>query len=315
MCRFLLIIMIAASIAFASRGERRSQREAMPRQAEIQSVRPAVAVSVPALGALSREILNGVAVDVLEPFGVDFTIGEFEGIALEYAEILDEIAPRVTAVAGIRSILPSDPLFAQLRHRNIRIVEIDCAIPPSPVGSAIGIVRFENTQINPFAWLSLSNAVRMAEILESDFRALFPQYADRISANLLDFKQRAFALRNEYARKFLQVDNFSAVALSANFDYLLKDINIFVPIRLGAEDAWSAEETQRFRYFVENAQVSVVINAWQTDAPASEIMEKHGIKTAVLRTGFPAGSNFEEGFLAFYERNLAALAAALEIND
>ncbi|MCL2845226.1 MAG: zinc ABC transporter substrate-binding protein [Chitinivibrionia bacterium] len=314
MFRVFVIILLSLTLAFA-RGERRNRAATATAQPAPQEIRLAVAVSIPALGALSREILRGVPVDVLEPFGTDFTMDEFDGLASEYSDELDEIAPRVAAVVGIRSIIPDDPIFVQLRHRNIRVVEIDCAIPPSPTGSAIPLIRTSNGEINPFVWLSLANAVRMAEILESDFSALFPKYACVISANLLDFKRRSLALRNEYTRKLLEIDNFSAVALSGIFDYLLMDIDVFVVARFLPEYDWNEETARKFRDLVESGEVGVVINRWQTGAPASEIMEEKGVRTAVLRTGIPALSHFDDGFLAFWERNVSAIAGAFQIKE
>jgi ABC-type Zn uptake system ZnuABC Zn-binding protein ZnuA len=316
MFRVLVIVLLSSAIVFAARGERRRAAAAKQESVQIQVQRQFVVASIPALGALSREILRGVPVDVIEPFGADFGIDEFDGIAAEYSDELDEIAPFTVAVVGIRSIIPNDPTFVQIRHRNIRVVEIDCAIPPSPIVSAIRTIRTPSGEVNPFAWLSLANAVRMAEILESDFRALFPQYASEISANLLDFKRRAFALRNEYTRKFLEIDNFSAVALSGIFDYFLMDIDLFVLERFSPEYDWNEEAIQSFRHLVESGDVGVVINRWETGAPAAQIMAAQGVKTAVLRTGLPARSDdFIDGFLGFFEKNVLAITIALGINE
>ena len=269
-----IIIVLTVLISFAVAGKKNRQPSA-------------VATSIPALGALSKEILKGTPIKVIEPFGGDISIDEFEGIARDYETELDELAKVAVAVVGIRSIIPSDPLFVQLRHRNIRIVEIDCATPSSPVLSALGKVRRKDGTPNPFVWLSLSNAIRIAEILGSDFSALFPAHSKTVSANLLEFKRNANTLRNEFVRLFLETDDFSAVSLTDDFDYLLKDIDLFV---------------------VEDFPAAVIINGWEADSL--------GIKTAVLKTGLPAEEDeFEEGFLEFWKRNVSAILNAMRERD
>jgi len=271
-----------------------------------------VATSIPALQSLAQEILKGTPVSVVNPFGNEISIDELDGIFKEFEAEIDTLSPKVAAVITIRSIIPTDQLFIHIRHRNIRAVEIDCATPLSPVLTAVGKVKKDNGEISPFVWLSLSNSIRMAEVLQSDLSALFPQYAKIISANLKDFKIRANVQRIEFVTKFLEIDNFNAVALSSDFDYLLKDIDLFVIENFPPEYEWSAERTKQFERLLETQSVGVVINRWETGTPADEIMQKFGVENAVLKTGMPADDAFENGFLGFWKTNVSAILSAMQ---
>jgi ABC-type Zn uptake system ZnuABC Zn-binding protein ZnuA len=272
----------------------------------------AVATSIPALAALSKEILKGTAIEIIQPFPSETSIDELDGIVKDYEARLDEISKKTVAVVDIRSIIATDPLFVQLRHRNIKIIEIDCATPISPVLTAVGKIREKNGNLNSFVWLSLSNSIRMAEVLENDFRALFPTYAKKITTNLIEFKNSANDLRNSYVRRFLETDNFSAICLSGDFDYLLKDIDLFVLETFPPEYEWNEEITKNFEKLLENRQTGIVINRWGTGSPAAEIMAKFGVGESVLKTGFPAGNDFDNGFLDFWKRNVEAVLNAIK---
>jgi ABC-type Zn uptake system ZnuABC Zn-binding protein ZnuA len=271
----------------------------------------AVTTSIPALAALVKEILKDTPIEIIEPFGNEISIDELDQVAKDYEARLDEISKKTAAVADIRSVIAADPLFVQMRHRNIKIVEIDCATPLSPILTAVGKIRKEDGSLNPFVWLSLSNSIRMAEVLQNDFCALFPKYAKKINANLIEFKKNANDLRNSYVRRFLDIDNFSAVCLSDDFDYMLKDIDLFVVGKFPPEYEWNEEITTNFEKLLENKQIGTVISRWAAGSPASEIMTKFGVKVSVLRTGFPAGNDFENGFLAFWAKNAEAVLKAM----
>lgn len=271
-----------------------------------------VATSIPALESLTKEILKGTPISVVNPFGNEISIEELDGIDKQFETELDTLSPKIAAVITIRSIIPTDRLFIQIRHRNIRAIEIDCATPLSPVLTAVGKVKKDNGEVSPFVWLSLSNSIRMAEVLQSDLSALFPQFSEKITANLADLKMRANTLRNDFAAKSLEFDNFNAITLSDDFDYLLKDIDLFVIGNFPPEYEWTAEQTAEFERLLKNQPVGVVINRWETGTPADEIMQKFGVKNAALKTGIPAEDSFLNGFLEFWEENISAILSAMQ---
>ncbi|MCL1946063.1 MAG: zinc ABC transporter substrate-binding protein [Chitinivibrionia bacterium] len=271
-----------------------------------------VITSIPALEALTKEIVKGTPISVVNPFGNEISLDELEGICKEFEKELDKLSPNVAAVIDIRSIIPQDQLFIQIRHRNIRVIEIDCATPASPVITAIGKIRDESGEVNVFAWLSLSNAIRMAEILESDLSALFPKHAKKISENLILFKKNANAMRNDFVRKFLKSENFSAICFTQDFDYLLKDIDMFVVEKFSPEYDWDEETIEKFENLLKDGQISTIISRWETGEPAAAIMKKYDVKSSVLETGFPAANSFNDGFLKFWERNVLILLNSLK---
>jgi ABC-type Zn uptake system ZnuABC Zn-binding protein ZnuA len=301
-----LVLLLAFSFSYAKKTPKKAK---IAESAKIDTM--FVATSIPALKSLAQEILKGTPVSVVNPFGNGISLDELEGISKQFEEELTELSPKVSAVINIRSIIPADQLFIHIRHKNIRVVEIDCATPLSPVLTAVGKVKKENGETSPFVWLSLSNSIRMAEVLQSDLSALFPKYAEKISANLTDFKLRANAMRNEFAANFLEIENFNAITLSGDFDYLLKDIDLFIIERFSPEYDWSAEQTEKFAKLLETQSVGVIINRWETGSPADKIMQKFGVKTAILQTGIPADDAFENGFLEFWKENISAILSAM----
>lgn len=299
----ILILLVLISFAFAKKPVK-----------NVKVAEPMIlATSIPALQSLAEEILKGTPISVVNPFGNEISIDELDGISKQFEAELDDLSPKVAAVITTRSIIPTDQLFIYVRHRNIRAVEIDCATPLSPVLTAVGKIKTNTDEsVAPFVWLSLSNSIRMAEVLQSDLSALFPLYAKTISDNLTDFKMRANALRNELNTEFLKIDNFNAVSLSRDFDYLLKDIDLFVIEYFPPEYTWNEQLIKQFEQLLASQSVGIIINRWETGTPADEIMRKFGVENAVLQTGFPADNAYESGFLEFWKTNVSAILSAMK---
>ena len=306
MKKIIILLLVFFVCAFARRGAEK-QPKAAPKPAAEPMV---VLTAVPALEALAKEILRGTPIEVINPFGNEISLEEFDGICKQFEEEITALALRTAAVINVRSVIPSEQLFIHVRHRNIRVVEIDCATPLSPILTSLGKIR-RSGEVLPFVWTSLSNSIRMAEVLQSDLSALFPEYAKTISANLTDFKIRANTLRNEFVAEFLKFDNFNAVILSRDFDYFLKDIDLFVIESFPPEYDWTAQHSAQFAKILEEQPVGLIINRWETGSPAEEIMQKFSVKTAVLNTGLPAEAVFENGFLELWKKNASAILSAI----
>ena len=98
--------------------------------------------------------------------------------------------------------MPGDPLYRFAREANIRIVDIEAAVPWSldAPGVALADTPVSNvawgsdtdaaeTAVAPYFWLSVSNAIRMGDLIAHDLEALFPDSAATIAANLEALKR------------------------------------------------------------------------------------------------------------------------------
>jgi hypothetical protein len=111
------------------------------------------------------------------------------------AESLAPTFAAATAVVTLTNALPGDPLYRFARDANIRIVDIEAGVPWSldAPGVALADAPSSNvgwggdnaeTAVAPYFWLSLSNSIRMGDIIARDLEALFPDSAATIAANL-----------------------------------------------------------------------------------------------------------------------------------
>jgi hypothetical protein len=121
------------------------------------------------------------------------------------ARRMDALAPtfaQATAVVSLTNALPGDPLYRFARDANIRIVDIEAGVPWSldAPGVALADAPVSNvgwgrdpdaaeTAVAPYFWLSVSNAIRMGDLIAHDLEALFPESAEAIAANLETLKR------------------------------------------------------------------------------------------------------------------------------
>src|SRR5690606_8806721 len=132
---------------------------------------------------------DGRAFSVLE----DYIARRMERLAPAFAD--------ATAVVSLTNALPGDPLYRYAREVNIRIVDIDAALPWSRSTPGVALTEAPVTNVSwatdadppessvaPYFWLSISNAIRMGDIIAHDLAELFPASADTVAANLAALK-------------------------------------------------------------------------------------------------------------------------------
>lgn len=270
-----------------------------------------VVTAVPALEAIGKELMKKTEISILNPVGKELPLQELEGSIKESKGNLDSLAPSICAVLSLRSIMPEDYLYIQLRQKNIRIVEIDAASPLNPTLTSVGTIRTEEG-INPYIWLAPSSVIRMAEIIGKDLVALFPKHQKQIESNLQELRSAIRSLQNEYEQKFLQLDRFEAATMDHSFDYLLKDINLFVTLQLPGEMSWEENHTKSFKNGVTNKLFTTVVHRWIPFGDPAEIAKKGGVSFSVLNTGLPGLNHFDMGIVPFLRSNLEALNIGLK---
>lgn len=244
----------------------------------------------------------------------------------------DTLAPTfaaATAVITLTNALPGDPLYRFARDANIRIVDIEAAVPWStsipgvalaetpasdvPWGSDADAV---DTATAPYFWLSLSNAIRMGDIVAHDLSALFPDSATVIAQNLDDFKRSLLALRAEYQNKLIEAGGDVLFALTSDFVYLTHDMGLFVDGYFVKQDVrWTAADLAALTKHLRDREIKVVIHKWQPSEAIRKAIGAAGAKLVVLESGDPGivvdRTLAADGLQQVLRKDLEALAAAL----
>jgi hypothetical protein len=271
-----------------------------------------VATAVPALEALLKELTLNSSITVVNPIPADLTLEEHHQFLDNHQPMLDSLAARVAAVVTIRSALPDELLFLELRSHNIRAIEIDCATPLSVEVTGVALLR-DSGDVNPYVWLSISNVMKMAEIAGNDLSRLSPADSVKILANLKKIKQRYFALKSDFETKFSLIDNFSAASMDPAYDYLLNDINLFVTHRFPADESdWTAPQISAFKRALSNHTVGTLVCSWKPTGEPGALTEQYAMRPAILRKGDIALQNYQQGLYGLLEQNLASLLAAYQ---
>ncbi len=249
------------------------------------------------------------------------------------ARRMDVLAARfaaATAVVTLTNALPEDPLFRFAREANIRIVNIDAAIPwsvdkpgvalaDSPVSSAAWGQDSESPEggTAPFFWLSVSNAIRMGDIIASDLAALFPDSAAVISRNLDTLKRSLLQLRGDYQNRLMEVGSADVFALTGDFVYLTNDMGLLVDGYFIKQDVrWTKTDLEGLTKHLRDSQIKVVLHEWLPSEAIQNAIRAGGARLVVLDAGDPGlvveGSLAPDGLQQILRSNLEAIYSALK---
>jgi ABC-type Zn uptake system ZnuABC Zn-binding protein ZnuA len=220
------------------------------------------------------------------------------------ARRMDRLAPdfaAATAVVTLTNALPGDPLYRFAREANIRIVDIDAALPWSL--SIPGVALTESPRSNvgwggdtdtpvsgtaPCFWLSIPNAVRMADIIAHDLSLIFPDSAATITMNLDALKRDLLALRSTYQDRLIETDDATVFALAGDFVYLTNDMGLYVDGYFIKQDIrWTADDLAAFTQHLTDHGIRVVIHKWQPSEAIQAAAAAAGAKIVVLQSGDP----------------------------
>lgn len=235
-----------------------------------------------------------------------------------------------TAVITMTNAVPGDPLYRFAREANIRIVDIDAAVPwslnmpgvaladspvstaawghdPDPVESATA----------PYFWLSVSNAIRMGDIIASDLMALFPDSAAVISRNLDGLKRSLLKLRGDYQNRLIEVSSGDVFALTGDFVYLTNDMGLLVDGYFVKQDVrWTRADLDGLTKHLRDSHIKVVLHKWLPSEAIQNAVKAAGARLVVLDAGDPGivvGSSLApDGLQQILRRNLEAIYVALK---
>jgi ABC-type Zn uptake system ZnuABC Zn-binding protein ZnuA len=217
---------------------------------------------------------------------------------------MDRLAPTfaaATAVISVTNALPGDPMYRFAREANIRIVDIDAAIPWSPTTPGVALTETPASNVDwgtdtdpveaataPYFWLSVSNAVRMADIVAHDLGALFPGDAPALAVNLESFKRSLLALRGEYQNRLIEAGADTVFALTGDFVYLTNDMGLYVDGYFVKQDLrWTDGDLAMLTQRLRQRDIRVVIHKWTPSEPIQAAVREAGAELVVLESGDP----------------------------
>ena len=236
-----------------------------------------------------------------------------------------------TAVISVTNALPADPIYRYARAANVRIVNIDAAIPWTYDTPGVALIDSPKTSVSwsqsegdretapstsPYFWLSISNAIRMADIVASDLIAIFPAYADSLAANLDELKVALLSLRNHYQDLLIAAPDDTVFALTGDFVYLTNDLGLFVDGYFIRQDIdWSETELAALTNHLMERGINVVIHKWMPADAIQASIQAAGAELVVLETGDQGRLSDDvlaaDGLQSILEANLEKITGSL----
>jgi ABC-type Zn uptake system ZnuABC Zn-binding protein ZnuA len=244
----------------------------------------------------------------------------------------EALAPKfaaATAVVTMTNALPGDPLYRFARNANIRIVDIEAGLPWSL--DAPGVALADSPVSNaawghdpdavesvtaPYFWLSVSNTIRMSDIIASDLKALFPEFAATVGKNLDGLKRSLLKLRGDYQDQLIEAGDV-VYALTGDFVYLTNDMGLLVDGYFIKQDVrWTKADLAGLTKHLRDAHVKVVLHKWMPSDAIQKAITDGGAKLVVLDAGDPGvavdGSLPANGLQQLLRKNLEAVLVALK---
>jgi ABC-type Zn uptake system ZnuABC Zn-binding protein ZnuA len=247
------------------------------------------------------------------------------------ARRMDALAPtfaQATAVVSLTNALPGDPLYRFARDANIRIVDIEAGVPWSldAPGVALADTPVSNvgwggdtdaaeTTVAPYFWLSVSNAIRMADLIAHDLEALFPDSAETIGANLETLKRSLLDLRGDYQNRLIESGADVVFALTGDFVYLTNDMGLFVDGYFIKQDLrWTEADLAALTKHLRDHGIEVVIHKWLPSEAIQDAVRAAGAELVVLDAGDPGivvdRALAPDGLQRILKKNLEAIVVA-----
>lgn len=206
-----------------------------------------------------------------------------------------------TAAVALTNALPGDPLYRFAREANVRIVDIDAAVPWSLERPGVALAESPASDVEwasdtdpvatetaPYFWLSVSNAIRMGDLVAHDLAALFPDSGAAIAKNLDDFKRSLLAMRNGYQDRLIASGADVVFALTGDFVYLTNDLGLYVDGYFVKQDVrWTADDLKNLTQHLREHGIRVVVHRWQPSEAIQEAVRAGGATLVVLDPGDP----------------------------
>ena len=244
------------------------------------------------------------------------------------AESLAPTFASATAVVSLTNALPGDPLYRFAREANIRVVDIEAAVPWSVNAPGVALAETPastvawgkdadspETAVAPYFWLSVSNAIRMGDLVAEDLEALFPDHAAAIGTNLETLKRSLLELRGEYQGRLIDSGADVVFALTGDFVYLTNDMGLYVDGYFIKQDVrWTDADLAALTKHLRDNAIKVVIHKWQPSEAIQKAVSAAGAKLVVLDAGDPGvvveRALAKDGLQQILKKNLDAIVVA-----
>lgn len=289
-----------------------------------------VVTSNQATYSLASALTENTSIDIVN---VPVDGRELAALADYIGRRMDRLAPTfaaATAVISLTNALPGDPTYRFAREANIRIVDIDAATPWSLTMPGVALTDTPVSTVDwgsdtdqpaaataPYFWLSLSNAIRMADIIAHDLGQLFPASEATITGNLDILKRELLQLRGDYQNRLIELGVDTVFALTGDFVYLTNDMGLYVDGYFIKQDIrWTADDLSMLTRHLRDNDIGVVIHKWEPSAAIQTAIHEAGAAFIVLQSGDPGltvnDALATDGLQQILKSNLEAISIALQ---
>jgi hypothetical protein len=310
-----VIILLIGVLVFLNRGKIAGERKEL---LALTSLAP--------LYYLTSDLAEGTQITVKHLFPEGQRMADQGRWFKENGSIFEETAKVADAVVTIGSVWKNDPLYPYARRYNLFVVNIDAATPSDPLLSGVSKIEApqdqkepsvtrigQNGGISPYVWLSVSNGIKMAELIASDLKRLSPEDSGAIEKNLDQIKSGLLALKVDYDMALLEAGAFSVIALSGDFVYFTDDFAIAVERYFLKEGYfWNDADIDVLKETIAKTGVYVAISGVQPREEISKALDESGAILAVLDTmdSNRAVEKEKDGYRRIMEKNLKKLLEA-----
>jgi len=287
---------------------------------------PLVLTGTQATYSLTSALTAGTPIQVQNVPADGRQLGLLKDYIERRAETLAPTFAKATAVVTLTNALQGDPLYRFAREANIRIVDIEAAVPWSVSSPGVALADAPSSNVDwggdkadtvvaPYFWLSLSNSIRMGDIIATDLEALFPDSAETIGANLEKLKRSLLELRGTYQDKIVASGADVVFALSGDFVYLTNDMGLFVDGYFIKQDVrWTDADYAALTKHLREHDIKIVLHEWQPSDAIQNAVRAAGAKLVVLDGGDPGvvvdRALAPDGLQQILRKNLDAIVAA-----
>lgn len=264
--------------------------------------------------AVTEALVANTTLKVVRAIPADYTPDVHTYYLKKYWSKFAPLAQTAAGAITVASAWPEDPLYRWARRANIRIVHIDAIAPLDGSRAGVPLLNLsQKTGRSPVVWNSPGNTARIADIVASDLKMLFPEESKQIQANLNSFKKALFKLRSRFETAFSMADFFEVVALSTNYAYLTEEFGIVVIDSLVKPNAMvSQEELMKLLNRAKAGDVQVILSGREPKKEVRELLLAQGFHIVVLNNfSYDRTQPAKNQLVAFHEHNLDMLLKGL----
>lgn len=293
-----LVLAVFSSVVSCADGKGKSEGEV-----KVEIERSSVVTGTQVTYSLTAALLEGTGIETVNIPEGGRRLSGLKNYLDRRSDRFKETFERATAVVGFSNVIHSDPLYRFARQANIHLIYVDAAQPwrfdaagvtliDQPVNTVFwGDRETEKdkkslqAQSNYF-WLSVSNAIRMADLIGSDLVRVFPSQSDLIRQNLQSLKSELQTLNRTSQEQLLSAQDITVFALASEFVDLTNDLGLFVDGYFLKQDInWTEKDLAALTQRLSSREIRVVIHKWEPSEAIKAAISAAGAKLVVLNTG------------------------------